>query len=545
MPTLEFLNGPLRGTHMPIVGERFALGRSRKCKGFIDEKPVEGGPTVSRDHAILTRSGGRWFIEDGDGHGTASHNGTRLNGHPVPHPTRVPVSPNDEITIGKFRLAFRADPDSTFSALDSVSHTDSRRALEAQSAERLRALLDASESLRGTLDSKAIFDRVLDHLLRMFPQVQRGLIICGNDPTEPLTLCAARYRDGIAADPRFSTRLIRRCMEGVEAILGNDLSTQFPDVQSITGIGVRSLMCAPLWSHDGHAVGAIQLDTHASGRKFTPDDLRLLLGVAGQASVALGNARMHREALSHQRRARDLELARHVQRALLPSALPALRGYDFFALYLAAEAVGGDYYDFVPLPGGRLAVLLGDVAGHGVAAALVMARLSAEARACLESERDVGAAITRLNGMVVRANVPGNYVTLAAMVLDPVAHTVTAVSAGHPPPLIRRSTGIVEGLMSADDTGMVLGVMDGMEYESRHVCLNPGDTVLLFSDGLPEAMDQDDRPLGMASVRALFGAADPTPRKTSEGLSAAVQRHTSGCAQADDITLVCFARAGE
>lgn len=546
MPTLEFLNGPRKGAHLPVVGDRFVIGREALCDAVVGDAPAgprAGKVSVSRLHAVLTRSGGQWFLEDGDGRGRASRNGTTLNGRPVPHPARVPLGPDDEIGICDVRLAFRVDPESTFSAEAAVSHADSRRALEAQSAERLRALLDASAALRGALDPDAIFERTLDHLFRMFPQAERGLVVSRDDPTAPLTLRLARTPGG-PADPRFSATVVARCLEGVEAILGNDLSAQFPDTQSLSGLEVRSLMCAPLWTPDGRALGAVQLDTSADGRKFTSDDLRLLLGVAGQASVALGSALLHREALALQHRARDLELARQVQRALLPHSLPDLPGYAFFAHYQAADVVGGDYYDFVPLPGRRVAVLLGDVAGHGVAAALVMARLGAEARACLEAEPDPAAAIARLNALVARAALPDSFVTLAAAVLDPSSHTLTVVSAGHPPPLVRKAGGAVEELLPVDAVGLPLGVLDATDYERREVRLGPGEAVLLFSDGLIEAMDADERQFGADAVRAVVASEGPPPQAVGDALAAAVRRHAAGCGQADDITFVCFARTG-
>src|SRR5262249_52410767 len=167
--------------------------------------------------------------------------------------------------------------------------------------------------------------------------------------------------------------------------------------------------------------------------------------VASQASIALCNARLHREALVHQRRERDLEVAHEVQLALLPRCLPSVLGYEFFAHYEPAQQIGGDYYDFIPLPDQRLAILLGDVAGKGVPAALVMAKFSVEARVCLETAFGLAAAVSKLNAHMARADLSDRFVTLVAVVLDPATHTATLVNAGHPSPLlIRYATGAVE-----------------------------------------------------------------------------------------------------
>jgi serine phosphatase RsbU (regulator of sigma subunit) len=548
MPTLLILTGPRKGTHLPILGERFALGRDAECDATVrDVLPTATQKELnrySRRHAVLTLAGGLWYLEDGDGRGRPSRYGTTLNGQPVQAAQRHLLRDRDRIGIFDIKMAFHADPESTFAAEASISHADTHPYLDTQTADRLRVLLDISAALRGTLDPDAVLDRTLEHLFRLFPRAERGLVVFRDSPTGTPVVRALRSARSAPADPRFSTTVIRRCLEGLVAVLGNDdLTAQFPDSQSLDGLSVRSLMCVPLWTPDGQALGAIQLDTTADGRKFVTDDLHLLLGVASQASIALSNARLHLESVAVQRRAADLELAEQVQQALLPRSLPDVPGYAFQPYYAAADKVGGDYYDFIPLAGGRLAVLLGDVSGHGVAAALVMARFGAQARACLEAEADLPTAVARLNALVLRAAVPDSFVTLAVVVLDPAAHTAAVVSAGHPSPLLRRADGAVEDVVPVGSSGMMLGIADGQSYECGGFSLGPGEAVVLYSDGVPEALDAADRSFGTDRVREVLAAAGPVPGATVAALVAAVRRHAAGCAQQDDITIVCLARA--
>src|SRR5262249_27844647 len=159
-------------------------------------------------------------------------------------------------------------------------------------------------------------------------------------------------------------------------------------------------------------------------KKFTEDDLKFLMGVAGQASIALENAKLHQESVVRERLKREMELAREVQRSFLPLRPPDVAGYEFFAHYAAAQEVGGDYYDFIPLPPQRLAVIVGDVAGKGVPAALLMAKLSSDARFCMLTEPRAAAAISRLNASFHQAGLTERFVTLAVAVLDPATHTV-------------------------------------------------------------------------------------------------------------------------
>ena len=234
-----------------------------------------------------------------------------------------------------------------------------------------------------------------------------------------------------------------------------------------------------------------------------------------------------------------------MQLALLPQALPEVPGYRFFAHYQAALAVGGDAYDFVPLPGGKMAVLLGDVAGHGVAAALVMAKFGVEVRVCLELEADPAVAVTRLNAQMMRAGMPDKFVTLALAVLDPVAHTVAVVNAGHPSPLLLHAGGAVEEVAPAEFAGLPIGIADGYPYPCRSVRLEPGDRLLLFSDGVSDALGGNERFFGAGGIRDAIGAAGSCPRATGEHLVAALARHSAGCDPTDDITVVCFGRPAD
>src|SRR5206468_4243417 len=140
--------------------------------------------------------------------------------------------------------------------------------------------------------------------------------------------------------------------------------------QSVVDFRIRSVMCVPLCNAEGKAFAVIQLDTQDHSKKFTQEDLKLLWCVANLAGIAMENARMLEETVVRARLKRDLELAHQVQMSFLPRELPRVPGYDFFAMYQSAQEVGGDYYGFIPLPDGRLAAALGDVAGKGVPAAL-------------------------------------------------------------------------------------------------------------------------------------------------------------------------------
>ena len=249
-------------------------------------------------------------------------------------------------------------------------------------------------------------------------------------------------------------------------------------------------------------LGVIELDAYDREARFTTEDLELLNCVARQASLSLEYAKFHRDLLEQERLKGELKVAPAIQYAFLPQAMPTLNGYGFWAHYKATGMVGGDYYDFVPLPNGRQAVLLGDVSGKGIPAALMMARLSAICRnALLGFACDPGLALAAMNREVCAVAGDGGFVTLALSVIDPVRHEVTVASAGHMSPILRRSDGMLDE--PADDAvgGRPLGFPEQLEYKTATRTIGPGECVVLFSDGITDAVDARQRPYSIQRIR--------------------------------------------
>jgi len=325
-------------------------------------------------------------------------------------------------------------------------------------------------------------------------------------------------------------------LKGIPVIFISALTEQLDKVKAFA-IGGVDYLTKPFQMEELHA----RVETHLKLRRL---------------QIELEEYTRHLE-LARERLKLDLELAREVQRGFLPLRLPKVSGYEFFAYYESAFEVGGDYYDFIPLPppylplgkggdeGGRVGVLLGDVAGKGVVAALLMAKLSADARFCMLTEPNLAAAVTKLNSLMLQSGIADRFVTLAAAILDPVRHTATLVNAGHPSPLIyRRATRTVEDAISNDVAGFPIGIQGGFEYASCQVELGPGDSILAFTDGVTEALDVNDVPLQMQGVFAAVQGETYSPRALGERVVRIVKQFTAGRSQHDDIALVCFGRTG-
>jgi sigma-B regulation protein RsbU (phosphoserine phosphatase) len=543
--------------------ERTLLGRNASCDIVFPANDF----AVSREHACILRLQDKFFIED-----MGSRNGTFVNNEKLTQ--RMQLKDNDKVRICDFLYSFHQtmpvvkqslpgeeDLDaegeetealSTFEA--KVSNT-SHMILETKPAEKLRALVDISNDLRNTIELERLLPKIVDSLFQLFKQADRGFVILREEVVDrdkthdrlvPKVIKTRRVQDETSAS--YSRSIVRECLKTVQAFLSDDASTdkRFNMAQSIADFRIRSVMCAPLYStQENKAIGVIQLDTQDRSKKFTEDDLRLLMAVSNTASTYLDNARLHEEVVARERLGRDLELAHQVQLSFLPRTVPEIPGYTFAAHYEPAQEVGGDYYGFIPLTQPQhLAILVGDVAGKGVPAALLMAKLSSDARFSLLSQQEPGAAVSALNDLLYQnTSQMDRFVTLAAALLDSGSHTVTFVNAGHLPPLIyRQAKGGLEEVATRELVGLPLGVIEGVEYGTVQASLEPGDAVLLFSDGVTESMDTKNNQL---ETKALYTAAQEaglTPQALVERIMQVVKQHASGRSQHDDITLVCFGR---
>jgi serine phosphatase RsbU (regulator of sigma subunit) len=563
MASLRVLKGPNQGEQIELVGEKIVLGRDApQCNIVI---PLNA---VSRVHAQILQVSGRHYIED-----LESRNHTYVNNDVIEK--RFPLRNNDKIRICDFLAVFqdaprlpplpadvvRSDEDGdddenagSTTVEATLSHNTNLH-LETQPAEKVKALLDISANLSRTLELDRLLPQIVDSLFLLFKQADRCFVILAEEGVSkagagmqkliPKVIKTRRPQDESTA--RFSRTIVRKCLDTGDAFLSDDASGGVPVSQSVVDFRIRSVLCAPLCGADGTTFGVIQLDTQDRNKKFTQEDLKLLKGVANQASVAMENAKLHEGTVARERMRRDLELAHQVQLSFLPSRVPTVPGYDFFSHYEPALEVGGDYYDFVPVGGGRLAILVGDVAGKGVPAALLMAKLSSDARFCLLTENDPAVAINNLNRLMFQhMSQMDRFVTLIAAVLDPAEHSVMLVNAGHPSPLLYRATGnTLDDAMPTDAAGVPLGILDKQEYPACKVSMSPGDSLLLFTDGVSDSFNVRDRAFSTKGILAALNDVNPgSPQLAGARIVKALKQHSAGRSQLDDITLVCLGRTG-
>jgi serine phosphatase RsbU (regulator of sigma subunit) len=405
---------------------------------------------------------------------------------------------------------------------------------------RLRTVLEISNAVQTQLDMDRLLAEILDRLFSVFPQADRGFIMLKAEEFEDLVPRAARQRgleqpQGIT----ISRSIIRKAIGDRVAILSADAMSdqRFGMAQSILNFQIRSMMCAPIVAQD-EVLGIIHLDTTRQGRQFTLDDLNLLAGVTSQTASAIANARLHRKLLLQERTERDLLLARQVQESFLPRLFPEVPGMQFCARYNAALEVGGDWYDFIPLEGGRLAIVVGDVVGKGIPAALMMARWSSTIREFALTQADPRRVVAQANERLA-AEGESAFITLIFLLLDPRSRALELVNAGHPPPLLRRSsTGRVSEIQGC--INFPVGVAPGAAFEAESFRIEPGDFVCLYSDGITEAMNAQQKSYGSERLKSVAALPAASAAQLMESILQDVGAFVGGARRSDDLTLICF-----
>jgi serine phosphatase RsbU (regulator of sigma subunit) len=282
----------------------------------------------------------------------------------------------------------------------------------------------------------------------------------------------------------------------------------------------------------------VYVDSLQHAHAFTEDDLRVLTALANVAAAKIENVRLLEESLEKRRMEEDMRMAAEIQTGLLPREAPRLAGWDVAGCNRPCRTVGGDYYDFA-IEGGRLLLALGDVSGKGTGAALLMTVLRAAVRAHW-TEPSLSDAVARINRTVCQ-NVPSSkYVTFFLAALDPGSGRLSYVNAGHNPPLLVRAAGEVERLTEG---GLVLGMFDNVVYDGGSVELRPGETLVIYSDGVTETWDPDGEEFGEESLVPL---AVRSRGLDAESIQAAIlqeiERFEAGARATDDRTIVVLKR---
>jgi sigma-B regulation protein RsbU (phosphoserine phosphatase) len=317
---------------------------------------------------------------------------------------------------------------------------------------------------------------------------------------------------------------------------------RFADRRSIVDLKIVSALCVPVRSGD-RVMGFLYVDSNTATGAFEEDDLKLLAAIGIQAGIAIENHEFHLEALERERMQRELAIAREIQQGLLPAAAPNVPGLELAGLSVACEETGGDYYDFITFPSGEVGLVVGDVSGHGLGAAMYMATTRTMLHAVWLEAGDLVQALDRTNALLCRDMLEGRFVTLFAGFVSRDRRRLSYLAAGHPGPTVYRADGRVEETQSTD---IPLGVAGGHEFgEPREIEIGPGDVLFLGTDGVWEAHDKSDREFGSERLKEAVGSLrDRSPREIVRSVHETVLAFVGGARFADDVTCVAASVLG-
>ena len=555
------------------------MGRHPECEVILDNA------SISRQHAQILESHGSYFLED-----MRSRNGTYLNDELIEG--RQELKDGDLIRIcdATIRIDLNASASSIniptrkendplgidgptgveFDSIDESrifilpesfvepefeSASNVRRKAElprpndsrtiARPEVKLRGIMEIARALGGQLEVDAVLPKLLGTLFNIFPLADQGFVLLKDSDSNKLKVKATQARGGRQADAvAVSMTVVRYVMKTGESILSANITddSRFKKSTSLARMGVRSMMCVPLLNEEEEPLGVIQIVSRSETQSFDDDDLDLLESLSMQASLAIQNARLHEESLERRAIERDMEFARQVQLGFLPKSRPKLPGYIFGDYYEAAQSVGGDYFDYIPLPDGRLAITIGDVAGKGMPAALLMARLYSSTRLQLLTSPNPATAINRLNAEIASSGLGHRFITFLCMVLEPKTHKLSVVNAGHLTPILRSQDGTIS-TFGKEQASLPLGIVPDLVYEEMSIQIAPGDTIVAFTDGATEAMNHKKNIYGRSRLETLVSEALGTVEDTLKQITNEVEGFTADIATRDDLCLIGIRRS--
>lgn len=539
----------------PVTKEVMVLGRHPDCDIQLQSN------MLSRKHARLVKDGDGYFLED-----LGSGNGTFVNGKRID--TRVPIQQNDRVKLGPLLLRFEtkqpepeaaSPPQGDVMATIQIGGDEGEGAptimgeavsaggygvLEVQPQAKLKAVLEITRSLAGTVEVEELLPKILDTLFDIFPHADRGCILLKAPESGQMIPRAMKHRrEQEDATVKLSRTIVNKVLQEKQGILSADAASddQFASSESIANLSIRSMMCVPMLNLEGEPTGLINIDTVNPLNQFKPEDLELLLAVAGQAALSFESARLLVSFMEKQKQDSEMEIARGVQRALLPDKLPEADGWEFYASYESAQAVGGDYYDAMMLGEGKICLSFGDVAGKGVPGALIMSRIASCVQNTMAFVHDVGEACAAINNHMCAGMVEGRFVTYLLAVIDLATSEMSLVNAGHMSPMIKRPDGSIEEF-DEETVGLPIGVMEDYPFEVVKRVIEPGDIVVFFTDGVDEAMNPDGELYTLERMREFISNTGGQADQLGQALLADVRRHAAGRPQNDDITIMTFGR---
>jgi len=487
-------------------------------------------PRVSKRHAMLRVEGDRLFVRD-----LGSTNGTEVDGRAVGKTEmEVPINSGVHIADAILRRFAHRGHSETWGGRELLSSKLSYNVKEGYSAEARDRIVDLSSALFELLASNSDAEEMQDSACRFvgeYIHADRVVLLEGQD-VDTVRHRAQWTRSGKGNESlRLSSTIVAQVLRQRDAVLVADAldDPNYVNQASIVALDLRSAMAAPLFDNE-RVLGILYVDTASPTLHYSKEDLQVLNATANAVAIKLRNLSLEKE----------MRTAGRIQRAMLPKEITPPPGYEMEAYQLMCLQVGGDLYHCLPRPNGKLLLGLGDVAGKGMPAALAMGAAIVLIGLLAEVGGDLEVVVQHLHRQLYRSLAEEQFLTLFLAELDGETGTLTFVNAGHDPPLLVRKDGKIDTLAS---TGLPVAMLPTLALTSGEARMEPGDLLMIFSDGIPEATPDTEHFLGLEPVEEILR------QRRSEGLSTireeiitTVNGFLKGEPASDDVTLLLLRR---
>lgn len=406
----------------------------------------------------------------------------------------------------------------------------------------LSILNDIASSISSTQSVETIIDTIVLKCVKHL-HAEEGtvsLLEKGNEDEKFYTMIRrqdlTQQRVPIHLDHQITGWMLRKQQPLLSNDLGADDRFTLPPE---TGTAIRNMLCVPLIAK-GDLIGYLAVFNKKSEAEFEEKDRRLLVIIASQSAQIIENSRLYEEEKEYLKLKEEMKVATQIQNNLLPEKNPEIPGYEIAAFNIPAKEVGGDYYDFIDIDENNLGFCIGDITGKGMPAALLMAGLQASLRSQVLIHKETNKCVQNINKLLYRNTEASKFATLFYGMLDREEHKIYYCNAGHDQPLIFRANKLHSKL---EVTGMLLGVVDEAAYECKSIFLEPDDIVVIYTDGITEAMNKDLEEFGFdRTVNAIESNSRESASYMLEQLYEQVSSHSDGFQQSDDITIMVIKR---
>ena len=415
---------------------------------------------------------------------------------------------------------------------------------ERQEIKRLQSLIQASQLLNSTLDLEKLLKIILDLTIQNLNAV-RGTIYLIDHERNELWSKVVKGKEIVEIRLPLGTGIA-----GYVAKTGKTINLEdawkdkrfYSAFDMKSGFKTKSMLCMPMTNREGKVIGVFQVLNKNQG-VFDKQDEKFLDAFSDHTALAIENAMLHQAIVEKERVEKEIQIAGAIQRRLLPKELPALRNYQIDATAIPCKTVGGDYFNVVPLDEDRWMLVIADVSGKGIPAALLVSTLHASLHAFLQTNSNLAELAQKLNVMVYRNTTSERFITFFGAVLDLKNDTLTYVNAGHNFPFrAKESNGELEPLSAG---GLPLGMFEQAEYEEASVGLQGKEAVVFYTDGVTEAMDRGQNEYSEERLREIILSRAPmSATEIKNDILSDVQKFTGPEPQSDDLTLMVLKRTG-